>query len=436
MRDDNNGDQPRAVIDTVVVGGGVAGLVAATTAARAGGTVVLLENHPLGGRARVDERDGFRFNRGPRALYLAGAAKPVLDQLGVDTSAGGPPPGLGAQARRDGRLHLLPQDVRSLFRTTLLGPADKLAVARLLATFAKLDPRAVLGSSFGAFLAERRLRPVSADLVRMLARVATYAAEPDEMDAGAVVAQMQLALGAGVRYLDGGFQTIVDQLTQAALDAGVERRADAASSVRVAWNDGPASVTTSGGPILARTVVMAVGTPAATEALLGAPIGGTQGLTAPVTAACLELGLRRPPTTRVVFGVGEPLYLSTHYPPAQLGPPGHAIVHVMRNHTAHEELDARAQRDWLRAAAAQAGITDEDVVADRFLAEMVVTGGMPTGPGGGLPGRPTVASADRPGVLLAGDWVGPDGLLVDAAAASGAEAGRQAAARAATMAVV
>jgi len=42
-------------------------------------------------------------------------------------------------------------------------------------------------------------------------------------------------------------------------------------------------------------------------------------------------------------------------------------------------------------------------------------------------GRPPVAVPGRPGVHVAGDWVGPRGLLADAALSSGAEAGRAAA---------
>jgi hypothetical protein len=38
-------------------------------------------------------------------------------------------------------------------------------------------------------------------------------------------------------------------------------------------------------------------------------------------------------------------------------------------------------------------------------------------------GRAPVELVDAPGVLLAGDWVGPVGLLADASLASGAEAG-------------
>ena len=34
------------------------------------------------------------------------------------------------------------------------------------------------------------------------------------------------------------------------------------------------------------------------------------------------------------------------------------------------------------------------------------------------PGRPSVAATGIPNVLLAGDWVGPEGMLSDASAAS------------------
>ena len=421
-------------IDTVVVGGGLAGLVAAATAARAGAGVVLLEARPLGGRARVDDRNGFLFNRGPRALYLGGAARPILESMGVDTSAGGSPVVPQAQGRHLGRLRLLPQSLGSLVRTQLLRPAEKIRVGRLLTRLPRLDTAALAGTSFGTFLAEQQLTPTAKDLVRMLARVATYAAEPDAADAGAVVGNMQLALNQGVSYLDGGFQAIVDALEATALDAGVKIRKLEATNVEAESTSMRLMVHTAEGPISARSVVLASGTPDAAVQLLGTDVVGADGLTPPVTAACLELGLRRSPPHPVVFGIGEPLYLSTHCPPARLAPPGHVVVHVMRNHAADEALDHREQRAWLWAAALQAGITEGDVVEDRFLAEMVVSGGMPTAAGGGLAGRPSTVGPERPGIFLAGDWVGPVGLLTDAAVSSGVEAGRQAAARATTMA--
>ncbi len=71
-------------------------------------------------------------------------------------------------------------------------------------------------------------------------------------------------------------------------------------------------------------------------------------------------------------------------------------------------------------------MADGDVVTERFLASMTVMGAMPTAGTGGMAGRPTVADTGTPGIHLAGDWVGPDGLLADAALASGYAAGRRA----------
>ena len=45
-----------------------------------------------------------------------------------------------------------------------------------------------------------------------------------------------------------------------------------------------------------------------------------------------------------------------------------------------------------------------------------------------------MAVPDRPGLFVAGDWVGPVGMLADAAVASGYEAARQAVRRAVSVA--
>ena len=58
--------------DIVVIGGGLAGLVAAARASEPGGgsalRVVLVEGAQPGGRARTDERNGYRFNQGAHAV--------------------------------------------------------------------------------------------------------------------------------------------------------------------------------------------------------------------------------------------------------------------------------------------------------------------------------------------------------------------------------
>src|SRR5579871_6796358 len=93
--------------DVIVVGAGLAGLAAGATATAAGSKTLVLDAHQPGGRARVTERDGFRFNMGAHALYQGGPAMEVLDALGVQVE--GSAPDLSRyRVLAGGRLHLLP----------------------------------------------------------------------------------------------------------------------------------------------------------------------------------------------------------------------------------------------------------------------------------------------------------------------------------------
>src|SRR5580704_2207853 len=57
----------------IVIGAGFAGLSAAALIAKAGHHVTLLEkNDQTGGRARVWEKDGFRFDMGPGWYWMPG----------------------------------------------------------------------------------------------------------------------------------------------------------------------------------------------------------------------------------------------------------------------------------------------------------------------------------------------------------------------------
>lgn len=55
---------------------------------------------------------------------------------------------------------------------------------------------------------------------------------------------------------------------------------------------------------------------------------------------------------------------------------------------------------------------------------MTVAHGLPLAESYGLRGRPPATIRERPNVFLAGDWVGPEGMLADASAASSAESAR------------
>lgn len=391
----------------VVIGAGLAGLTAAATAARAGKPVVVVEGHAGGGRARTDERRGYRFNQGPHALYRGGEAWRILRELQVPHH-GHMPPLRGARVTRDGK------PVR------LYGAPLSSLVSRLLT----VSPASWAGRSAAEWADSLGGSRDVADLARTFSRVSTYVANLEHLPADLAISQLKMALFRNVSYLDGGWASLVQGLSSAATAAGATIRAHR-SAIGISAVPGGWEVALAGDEVLpASAVVIAAGGPAAARKLLPGDPGWPE-LGPPVTAACLDLGLQgRQPA--LMFGVDEPLYLSRHCPPGDLAPRRGSLVHVMRYGARDASLDRAELRDYARLE----GITDEQIVEERFLADMVVTHLLPS-PEQGLTGRPDVTSTGANGLYLAGDWVGPTGWLTDAAMASGRRAGRLASGRSA-----
>lgn len=392
--------------DVIVVGAGLAGLAAGATATRAGAATLVLDAHVPGGRARVTKRDGFVFNRGVHALYKAGAGWEVLRGLGIEPRGSSPPIGR-YQALAGGKLHLLPTSPGSLRRTTLLGRKDQEAFAALLARLPLLHPQRHAGASVSQWIADTGFGPAAVAALTALIRLTTYARDMNTLAADAAITQLQRAAG-GVLYLDGGWAQLVARLAalcQVRTGIKVTGVVPAAGRVEVATSDGP---------LVARSAIIAAGRPAAAFSLLPAdPAWGDLG--PEVTAACLDAGLRQVPDPGYVLGVDAPVYATVQSPPARQAPAGRAVVAAVR----YGATEAKADRAVLEAHLARAGVREEDVVTSRFLARMVVAGAAPIAARGGLGGRPAVDATGLPGVYLAGDWVGPAGLLADAALASG-----------------
>ncbi len=417
-----------------VVGGGIAGLAAAAFAARAGARVTLFERmSETGGRARTRVERGFAFNMGPHALYLAGAAMAALRELGIDP-AGRSPATSGGLAYCDGRLHALPGGAVSLLTTGLLGPAEKLEFGRLLTRLPKLDTAAETGRTLGEFLA-REVRSLRVrEVVLAVVRVTSYAHAPEAICAGAALEQLVLGLGKGVRYLDGGWQALVDALEAKAREAGVALRG--AAAVERLVHDGAArGVDLAGGErVPADAVILALGPREASDLVDQGKhpfLARAASAVIPVRAACLDLGLARLPEPRRTFalGIDRALYFSVHSATAaKLAPEGAALVQLARylapddrpeRAELEEELDGMldvVQPGW-RA----------HVVTRRLMRDLVVMQDLPQAARGGLVGRTPGEVTGVANLWLAGDWVGATGMLVDAAFASARAAARGAA---------
>jgi phytoene dehydrogenase-like protein len=410
-------DLPDHPIDVLVIGAGMAGLAAARLAAADGADVRLLAPHRPGGRAASTEFGGFIFNRGPRALYRGGAAEQVLTQLGVAISGG--MAGV-IHGRWGDDVDPLPGSVVPLLRSRRLSPRSKLQIAKLLGRIGAVDTAALAGATFTEWLDDTGVSADARGLLRMLGRLTTYVDQVDVASAELMVGMMSAALRRGVLYLDGGWQSLVDQLA-----AGVRVVASEVCAVS-GDRDSCEVITAEGRTIRARSVVLAAGGPdIAARLLQRAPFD----VGPPACVSCLDLGVRGQRAPTGLMGIDRPLYLSTHCPPARLAPPGHQVVHVMRYGSGDTEASSASQRDELLAHARLAGVDAAQIIEQTYLHRMVACTAIATATRGGLRGRPITTDSGVPGVFLAGDWVGPEGHLLDCVLASARDAARRACAR-------
>jgi phytoene dehydrogenase-like protein len=401
----------------IVIGGGLAGLVAANELVDRGVDVTVLEARArAGGRAETTEQDGFLLGEGPHALYLGGAAERILRRLRALPS-GAAPLTKGAAAVRARESFLLPVGGGSLARTKLIGRGGKLELARLLATLPRRDARPLARMSAEEWIADELRDDVARSLVTALARVATYTGALDRLSADAALVQLRRAADPGVLYLDGGWGAMVSLLVRRALDRGARLetgvRVEALARRGRGWlvDDRVADV-----------VVLAPGEPAR-AARIAVAVADTSGWTGrpASTVSSLDVGLAQLPRDRPRFAVAidERRVLSVQSPPARLARSG-VLLAVWSHLLERGEPTDRAHLEAF-VDVVQPGWRSVQVLG-RYLPRMTAISALPTPETGGMSGRTPVVVPDAPGLFLAGDWVGHDGLLADASCASGARA--------------
>jgi phytoene dehydrogenase-like protein len=272
--------------------------------------------------------------------------------------------------------------------------------------------------SIGDWLDARGLSPRARMVVEAYVRVSTYSADP-RMSADVPAMQLGLAKKSGVRYLDGGWQQIVDALDALAVAAGVSiRRGQEIKSLDA--RPGMRGVKLEDGSRVRHDILLVCTGPSVAAELTGSPaLRAIAATIEPVRAATIGVGLSRvpAPSTRLLLGVDSPLYCSLFSSTANVAPEGAALMQLAKYLGAGEpsaedsvEMEAiadRAQPGWR-----------ELVVHRQDLRSMVVVNALAKPELGGLRGRPGADAAGIDGVYLAGDWIGPEGWLADGAVAS------------------
>lgn len=357
-------------------------------------TTLLEASERLGGRAASERREGFDLNQGPHALYVGGPAMRELKAMGIELDWWNPASPASVFVRGGKPRRML---------------GGEPALARWLLGIARVEPAELAEVSVAEWI-WRSLRSEKArESAAALVRVATFVADHEAFSADAAATQLKTVLVPGVRYLKGGWQSLVDALAARAEAGGAELRTRAA--VRAVERDAEGwSVKLDEETLRADVLVVAAGGPDAVGRLLGERAPAAPGPAAEISV--LDLGLTKLPRRdrRFALGIDQPTYLSRHSPPRH---PGGVLLslasYARQPREALEEMADAVQPGWR-----------ERTVLERFLPRMTPVSAIATPASGGLAGRPQVDRGD--GLYLAGDWIGPEGWLVDSAIASGAAA--------------
>ena len=278
--------------DLTIVGAGLAGLTAAVEAAERGWRVTVAEAHSRpGGRARSLAAP-FRANDGPHAIYVDGPWWAWLERRGLT------PPIVEA-----------PRST-SLTGATLVRTGGRLGPwpAELSQAMAALPAAAPAGETFRAWLL-RHVDAKTAEAIVAVAFIFTFDHDPGRLSAAFVHQRLRRALAGGVRYVAGGWSTLVGLLAERAGHLGAQIR----TQTRV-------PVLPAGPTILATSLAAA------------RQLTGDRSLTWPsARLATVDLGLRADggPGWFRVIDTDDRIYAARYsLADPTLAPPGHELIQI------------------------------------------------------------------------------------------------------------
>ncbi|WP_078381778.1 phytoene desaturase family protein [Sutcliffiella halmapala] len=401
--------------DCVVIGGGLTGLTAAVYLAKAGQSVLLLEKeHQLGGLAQTTNVNGALFNLGPHAMYEGGAALRILREWNL-LPKGGYASKSGMAGIYEGKIVNVPTD---------LTPEESQEWSKIMSTLSEVQTESLYSISITLW-AETNIYH---DRVRLLfyamCRQWAYCNNLSELSCGYVIKQGQLA-GKGVRYVEHGWQTVVDSLRNEAEKFGATI-VTGVSAKQITLRDGKVHgvILSDGKSLEVNAVITAIGPREVCELVQDSEhmsLGKWQRNARPLYGSCLDVALKQLPNPSAIFvlGLDEPLYYSNHSVSVKLSDNGSHILHTMKYNDSNRHTDATEDEKRLLQLLdlLQPG-WEKEVVATRFSHNVLIAHDSRTihHYGGGPAPSPIVPEVY--GLFVTGDWVGAEGRLADNAMAS------------------
>ncbi|HEY4549490.1 MAG TPA: FAD-dependent oxidoreductase, partial [Bacillus sp. (in: firmicutes)] len=244
--------------DIVIVGGGLAGFVAANYLAKNDLSILIVEKGKnVGGRARTNKINHQYLNLGPHAFYKKGKAKSILEEL--DIKLNGKSPKLGGVLVENNMEYAAPFTPLGLFSTNLLNWKERIEWITIMMKVNRIDTVKLAEQTFEQWVKQEARSKKVQSLLYVLGRLATYCHAPEKVSAKLIVSHLKTVMG-GVLYLDGGWQTIIDQLHNKAVVSGVQVQTHTAvNQIAPVEHDQVKLVLSNGEEILGKYVICTTG---------------------------------------------------------------------------------------------------------------------------------------------------------------------------------
>ncbi|WP_096187455.1 phytoene desaturase family protein [Evansella halocellulosilytica] len=414
--------------DVVIVGGGLAGFVVANFLSRSTLSVLLIERSKrVGGRAKTDNIKKNYFNAGPHALYKGGRAVPILEQLNIKIE--GQSPKTSGLLVEEGAFYEAPFSPQGLLTSSYFSWKERIEWLKTLKALTKTTPDLLKDTTFQQWVEQATSNKKVQSLLFTLGRLATYCHSPEKSSAYVIVSHMKCALR-GVIYQDRGWQTIIDQLHNKAIMAGVHVQTQVALKQFARHNNGSFRIDLSNGEVIHGKNLLYTGEPSELNYLIEEkevePINSAIQNRTPVKAAVLDVALKKLPNEKRLFamGVTAPFYYSVHSKYASLSEDGQSnVLHVLKYHQLDERINSSAVQEELEQflEMIQPGWKKHEITS-RYLPQIIVNQRLPQ-----LGDESELIRSETKihGLYIAGDWASPHSILAEGAVCSGKQAAEE-----------